>query len=207
MIKVIPGYMAKNYPELFEQVYALRYRTFVEKMKWDLPSYDGKETDQFDTDSTVHFISMREGKVAGYIRALPTIKPHLMSTVLTDLLMKEPPTGHGIWEASRYCVDPNWQEGRRAFGGVGGELICGLVEWSMAHDVKDLLFQFEINWVLRAMTLNFGVETLGMPQQIDNQTVIAARLTITDRTLPTIRHTRDHFSPVISVVSEPAIAV
>lgn len=198
MITVIPGNRTAEYPEIFDAVHALRHRVFVDEMEWtDLASPDGRETDQFDDEHTVHLVSMQEGEVAGYIRVLPSERPHLLTDVLPDLQEVEYESGPDTWEASRYCVSPRWREGRRAFGSVGGELIAGLVEWSLASDVKHLIFEFEVNWILRALQLQFLVQPLGRLHQIGKQSVVAARLSITSTTLPAIRDKREHHQPVI----------
>lgn len=198
MIKVIPGYQVGLFPDIFDAVFALRHQVFVEQMGWtELASNDRRERDQFDNEYAVHHVAMRDGKVVGYQRLLPTTRPHLLTDVLPHLCDGPAPSGAAVWEASRYCVAPAHREGRRTVGSVGSELIAGVVEWALDAGVESLIFEFEVNWLLRAAQLQFFVRPLGMLYQIANQQVIAAELTITPETLPTIREYRGHQAPVL----------
>lgn len=201
MIKIISGQDVDSYPEIFDAVFALRHKVFVEEMGWsELASDDERERDKFDDEFAVHHVAMRDGVVLGYQRTIPTTRPHLLTEVLPYLCESEPPTGPNHWEVSRYCVVPASREGRRAVGSVGSELIAGAVEWAIANDVSSLVYEFEANWLLRAAQLQFFVRPLGLLHRIGTQQIIAAELTITPKTLETIRAYRNFFEPVISEV-------
>lgn len=198
MIKIIPGSEMREHPEIFDAVFSLRHKIFVEEMGWsDLASEDGRERDQFDNEFAVHHVALREGQVVGYQRTLPTVGPHLLSDVLPSLCEGAPPRSAKHWEVSRYCVSPSVREGRRGVGSVGSELIAGTVEWAIAAGVEKLVYEFEPTWLLRAAQLQFFVRPLGLLQQIGKQQVIAAELGITPYTLPAIRDFRGTHAPVI----------
>ena len=212
MITIISGADAHNHPAIFEQVHALRHRVFVEEMGWEaLRSSDGLEIDEFDTPYAIHHVAIRDGKVAGYQRMLPTIRPHLLSQDLNYLCAERAPTGPGVWEVTRYCVAPAFREGRRAVGIVGSELLAATVEWATASNVTRLLYAFETSWIARAVQLGFRVRSLGFPRKVENQTVVAAELIYGPDTLSTIQHYRNHFDSVIefagSLAHEPLSAV
>ncbi|HTJ02143.1 MAG TPA: acyl-homoserine-lactone synthase [Methylovirgula sp.] len=205
MIKVIPGYEAFRYPDIFDAVFALRHKVFVEEMGWSaLASPNGRERDQFDDEHAVHHIALRDGVVLGYQRTLPTVRPHLLTDVLPQLCHAGSPRGPAHWEVSRYCVVPSAREGRRAVGSVGSELIVGVVEWALNRGITSLVYEFEANWLLRAVQLQFFVRPLGLLHNIGTQQIIAAELEITPHTLPTIRDFRGHQLPVVEgIESEP----
>lgn len=201
MIKVVPGYEAHLHPEIFDAVFALRHKVFVEEMGWtDLAAPDRRERDRFDDEHAVHHIAVRDGVVLGYQRTLPTMRPHLLTEVLPHLCEGAAPRGPEHWEVSRYCVTPAAREGRRAVGSVGSELIVGVVEWALANGIKSLVYEFEANWLLRAVQLQFFVRPLGLLHQIGTQQIIAAELQITPHTLATIREFRGHHMPVLEDV-------
>ena len=207
MIKIIPGTLVGAYPDLFDQIYRLRHRVFVEEMGWqDLECSTGRETDQFDNASAIHLVAIRDGQVAGYMRTIPTLQPHLLTEVLPYLCEGRPPRSKHTWEVSRYCVSKSQREGRRAMGSVGSELIAGVVEWALAYEVTDLVFEFEVMWIVRALQLQFLVEPLGRLQLMGKQQIVAARLSITSYTLPAIRTYRDHFEPVIEGTTQTHLA-
>jgi acyl-homoserine lactone synthase len=186
-------------PDLWEAVHRLRHRIFVEEMGWqDLDRDDGLEIDQFDHEEAVHHIVIRNGEVAGYQRMLPTTRPHLLTEILTDLFVDEPPSGPNVWELTRYAVAPDYRDGRRGVSTVGTELIAGFVEWGLPRGVNQVIIEFEPMWVLRALQLHFLARPLGYQRTYGRQQVVATLLTFNERTLEVVRERRAHHAPVLS---------
>lgn len=186
-------------PDLWEEVHRLRHRIFVEEMGWeDLHRDDGLEIDQFDHDEAVHHIVIRDGEVAGYQRMLPTTRPHLLTEILTDLYVGEPPSGPNVWELTRYAVAPGYRDGRRGVSTVGTELIAGFVEWGLPRGVNQVIIEFEPMWVLRALQLHFLARPLGYQRTYGRQQVVATLLTFNESTLEVVRERRAHHAPVLS---------
>jgi acyl-homoserine lactone synthase len=208
MIHVFNGADVSHYPDIFEQVYRLRHQVFVEELGWeDLRSPSGLEIDQFDSPRAIHHVCIRDGRVVGYQRMLPTIEPHLLSDVFPNLCVGQPPRGPHIYELTRYCVAAGHREGRRGVGSVGSELIAGFVEWGTAVGVSKVIIEFETNWVLRAIQLQFLARPLGFQTTIGKQNIVATELTIGEHTLDTIRAYRGHFEPILRFEgsSDPAL--
>ena len=197
-MQVINGTDVAAHPELFDEIWRLRHQVFVEEMGWkEIAHSDGLERDRFDDEHAVHLVSVHDGHVAGYIRALPTTRPHLLTDVLTYLCEEDRPYGKTVWEMSRYCVHKDHRRGRRSLSAVGTEVLAGTVEWALGAGVDRLVFEFEPNWILRALQWDFRVRPLGRIHEIDGQQVVAAELTITDRTLPAIQASRESAQPVL----------
>lgn len=186
-------------PDLWEAVHRLRHRIFVEEMGWEaLNRDDGLEIDQFDHDEAVHHIVIRNGELAGYQRMLPTTRPYLLTEILTDLYVDEPPSGPNIYELTRYAVAPGFRDGRRGVSTVGTELIAGFVEWGLPRGVNQVIIEFEPMWVLRALQLHFLARPLGYQRTYGRQQVVATLLTFNERTLEVVRTRRAHHAPVLS---------
>lgn len=186
-------------PDLWEAVYRLRHRIFVEEMGWeDLNRADGLEIDQFDHDEAVHHIVIRDGELAGYQRMLPTTRPHLLTEVLTDLFEGSPPSGPNVWELTRYAVAHEYRDGRRGVSTVGSELIAGFVEWGLPRGINQVIIEFEPMWVLRALQLQFLARPLGYQRTYGRQQVVATLLTFNEHTLEVVRNKRAHHAPVLS---------
>ncbi|KAB8059217.1 GNAT family N-acetyltransferase [Janthinobacterium sp. FT14W] len=81
-----------------------RYKVFVETLGWDLPSREGRETDQFDHDDTYYVIARdEEGRINGCARLLPTDRQYLLGEIFPQLMAGQaPPRHHDIWELSRF---------------------------------------------------------------------------------------------------------
>ncbi|WP_157017734.1 acyl-homoserine-lactone synthase [Mesorhizobium xinjiangense] len=186
-------------PELKDAVHRLRHDIFVDEMGWeDLRTSEGFETDQFDHEEAVHHLCMRNGRLAGYQRMLPTTRPHLLTDVLCDLCEGESPRGKNVWELTRYAVAPAYRDGRRGVSTVGSELIAGFVEWGLSSGVDQVIIEFEPMWVLRALQLSFLARPLGYQRTYGRQQVVATLLTFNEQTLEVVRNRRNHHAPVIT---------
>ncbi|MEX0404376.1 acyl-homoserine-lactone synthase [Aquibium sp. LZ166] len=186
-------------PDLWEEVHRLRYQIFVEEMGWDdLRRSDQMEIDQFDHEEAVHHLCMRNGRVAGYQRMLPTTRPHLLTDVLQDLCEGTSPKGPNIYELTRYAVAPAFRDGRRGVSTVGTELIAGFVEWGLHNKVDQVIIEFEPMWVLRALQLSFLARPLGYQRTYGRQQVVATLLTFNENTLDVVRNRRNQHAPVLS---------
>ncbi len=186
-------------PDLWEEVHRLRHKIFVEEMGWDdLRRSDRMEIDQFDHEEAVHHLCMRNGRVAGYQRMLPTTRPHLLTDVLQDLCEGTSPKGANIFELTRYAVAPAYRDGRRGVSTVGTELIAGFVEWGLQNAVDQVIIEFEPMWVLRALQLSFLARPLGYQRTYGRQQVVATLLTFNEKTLEVVRDRRNQHAPVLS---------
>ncbi|MEM9710348.1 MAG: acyl-homoserine-lactone synthase [Pseudomonadota bacterium] len=106
-----------NYGELFANLLRARHETFVERNKWDLPSADGMEFDQYDTPASRWICVHEFGQVLAGVRLTPTTarvgiysymirdaQNGLLDTIPQDLLYEKAPVADHIWEASRVFV-------------------------------------------------------------------------------------------------------
>ncbi len=204
MIRVINSDNAHLYSDLLDACFRLRHRVFVERRGWsDLARTDGREIDQFDTDDAVHFARVDEtGRVLAYARILPTTGPHLLSDVYPWLCERPvPPTGAHVVEWTRHCVDPDEVAGRAAVK-ASNELILGVLEWCHARGITHATCQGDPLWITRTLQLGFGVEPLGLPQQIGDELVVALLFEIGEkairrtRTVCGIRHRDSVLAPM-----------
>lgn len=98
-------FRASKAPELMAQAWRLRYRVFNDKLGWPLPDIDLLEIDEFDS-SAAHAALLQGGGMIGYVRALPTTSPYLLSRHFAHLLNDKPPADPGTCEISRFAVHP-----------------------------------------------------------------------------------------------------
>ncbi len=199
MIYAMSTAVLMEHQPLWEAVYRLRHKIFVEEMGWEeIRRPDGLEIDQFDHDEAIHMLCMRHGELAGYQRMLPTTRSHLLSDVLPDLCEGERPFGPNVFELTRYAVAAPYRDGRRGISTVGSELIAGFVEWGLATGCNQVIIEFEPMWVLRALQLRFLARPLGYQRRIGNQNVVATLLSFNEDTLKAVRAKRNHFDPVFA---------
>ncbi len=185
-------------PELFDAVHRLRHDIFVEEMGWaDLARSDGLEIDQFDHEDAIHHLVLRNGRLAGYQRLLPTTRPFLLPDLFPELCVGEIPSGEDVYELTRYAVAAPFRDGRRNVPTVGSELIAGFVEWGLQNGVDKIVVEAEPMWVPRTLQMQFLATPLGYLRTYDRQQVIAILLQFNESTLAAIRQRRNHFEPVL----------
>ncbi len=97
-----------QHSERLEYLYRLRYRVFVECLKWTLPmARDGRETDQWDDDrATYVVVSDDRFPVRSAIRLHDTTEPTLLTGVFSHLVDGRLPRGRHIWEGTRMILNP-----------------------------------------------------------------------------------------------------
>jgi acyl-homoserine lactone synthase len=146
---------------------------------------------------------IRDGLVLGYQRMLPTIRPHLLSEVMSDLCEGDHPVGPDIWEWTRYCVARPYRERGRALSPIANDLLSGIVEWGLNNGISSIVIEMDPIWLLRLVQLYFRVTPLGLPKRYGPSDVIAVTAAFDTRTLKRLREMRgDHRS----VIANTALA-
>ncbi|MBB4304344.1 acyl-homoserine lactone synthase [Rhodobium orientis] len=188
MACVIEGHKAHFYRDELEKIYRLRHQVFVDERGWkDLWKPDGREIDQFDTESAVHIAAFRNGEAAGCARLLPTVGPHLLTDVYPWLCERGPiPRGPHIIEWGRHCVAKAWRDGGQP-SRVGAELILGVLEYCLPRGITECTGESDPVWISGFLQLGFDVDPLGLPEVIDDGPVVAVKMTFSDKTLETTR--------------------
>ncbi|MCA3436143.1 MAG: GNAT family N-acetyltransferase [Rhodobacter sp.] len=97
-------------------MFRLHKRVFADRLGWDVKVTDGRETDLFDSLDPAHIVSVSDrgddggddgGDVVGCMRLLQTTGPHMLADVFSSILDGEPPLRSStVWEATRFCLDP-----------------------------------------------------------------------------------------------------
>jgi len=101
----------------FYEFLALRKRVFVDQLGWDVPHDDVVEMDQYDTPRAHYSVVLRNGRVVGGARAMPTTTTWGSHTyMLRDAfqgklphipprIMPEDIASPGVWECTRLVID------------------------------------------------------------------------------------------------------
>jgi len=106
-----------NHGELFANMFRARHQTFIERNKWDLPSANGMEFDQYDTPASRWVAVHQNGQVLAGVRLTPTThrcgiytymirdaQLGLLDSIPQNLLYGPAPVAEHIWESSRVFV-------------------------------------------------------------------------------------------------------
>jgi acyl-homoserine lactone synthase len=129
---IIYGYEQSKYASTFEKMFRLRYDTFIRGRKWSLPSKNGLEVDQYDTNEAVYFLTLNsDASVEGCVRATPTIHSSLLADYFPHLVENgAPPRDQAIYETTRFIIQPA-QRTRVAMREAKARLLAPLLEWCL----------------------------------------------------------------------------
>ena len=200
MLRIVYGRDAGLHPNLMSDVYRFRHRIFVDEKGWsDLRHSSGEERDQFDDEHTVHQILFQDDEVVGYQRLIPTIRPHLLTSVLSHLCADPTPCGPSIYEWTRFCLEPSRRETFPRRNGAFLVLAQGVVEWGLANGIRTTTVVIDCRLVVIGMQLRFRVKPIGFPKRIGREEVVALELGFNDETLETIHTARGSDDPVIAL--------
>jgi len=174
MVLAIPGYMAAEFPALFDQVYQLRHRVFVDRLGWRaLARPDGRETDQFDVVTAMHLVGIERARVVSYSRLLPTSGPHLLRDVYPELVRgARVPDGEGVYEWTRLCTDPDRDDASAPISRPARELFVAMAEFCVAHGIHTIIAESDPLWITRLGQLGWHVRPLALPSMLEGKPVV-----------------------------------
>lgn len=116
----------------------LRYKMFVERQKWTIPTYGQIEYDAFDTPAATYILTVDDqDRALGTMRLIPTTRPYMIESLWPHLVSTELPHCDSIWEASRFGCDRELDAASRRR--VVAELILGCQEFGIANGISRYL--------------------------------------------------------------------
>lgn len=181
----------------------LRYRIFVERKSWDVPSWEGMEFDQFDTPATTYFIWRDQAREArGTARIAPTLLPYMLQTLWPEMVTNEPlPRDPRIWEGSRIGIDDSLDAPTRRR--VLGELFCAYLEFGLRKDLDRFLILMPEAFLRRTVArAGWPPHFLGPVKQLGRTRVVAASMKISTKILENVRAAMGIEAPVLRMGDE-----
>lgn len=203
MIDAITLETAHHLGDALASMHRLRHRVFVERQKYDVPTYRSMEWDQFDTPAAVYLVWRDEqGEARAVTRLIPTTLPYMIQELWADLVEgSQLPSDEKIWEATRFGIDRGLSPDTRRQ--VLGELVCGCLEFGLRSHIQEFLCVMPIqiiNGALRAAGVT--VDILGEPKKLGGLPVVSGRVHITRSALLTARRYYGIKGPVLKVAGE-----
>ncbi len=169
-------------------MFRLRYQVFIERQRYEVPSYNEMEWDQFD-NPTAHYLLRRDrqGHAAGVARLIPTTQRYMVKELWPDLVDgRELPSRPDVWELTRVGVRTGLDARER--NSVHCDLLLGFFEFGLAYGIRSYIFVSHMR-IIREHLINRGhsVEILGSPKQLGRVPVCAARLDVSMESLLRVR--------------------
>lgn len=178
---------AHLYREAWISHHRLRHRVFVERQRWQVPSYNGLEYDQFDTPAAHYILWLDgDGQARGVGRLIPTTRPYTVEALWPELVDGALPRVPEIWEATRFGCDRSIDVRTRRR--IVAELICGCQEFGIANGIRKYLGLMPLG-IFKNVVVVAGctVTLLESATQIAQHDVAAAYIDISPRILATVR--------------------
>jgi N-acyl-L-homoserine lactone synthetase len=157
---------------LFTNVLKARHESFVVQRKWDLPTVDGMEFDQYDTPQSRWIAVHQFDRILAGIRMTPTTarcgiysymirdaQRGLLDTIPSDLLYREAPVASHVWEASRVFVAHDVPASLRT--GVQAALMSEMVRTARENGASQLLGLCPRVWMRWMRRLGYSTEHVG----------------------------------------------
>ncbi len=178
---------AHQYGEAWISHHQLRYRMFVERQKWDVPSYNHIEYDEFDTPAATYILAVDDhNRALGTTRLIATTRPYMVEKLWPDLVEIELPHSDSIWEASRFGCDPNLDGAARRQ--VVSRLILGCQEFGIANGISRYLGVMPIPVFEKVIAANHcPVSPIGSTFRQDGHDIGAAYIDVSISTLEAVR--------------------
>jgi acyl homoserine lactone synthase len=189
---------AHKHGETWISHHRLRHRIFVERHRWDLPTHNGLEFDEFDTPAAQYVICHNwAGEAQGAVRLLPTTRAYMLQAIWPELLDKHPasPT---VWEATRFGCDCELPARLRRQ--VVAELIAGCLEFGLANNVESFLALMPVSIfhrVIAAAGCKVEIGTRGF--SMGGHNVCAASIKIDEESLAEVRRRSGLTAPLLAI--------
>jgi len=170
---------------VFRAMFEARKRVFVDLLKWDVPVRAGRyEVDQFDTpDATYLILTDGIGSHLGSARLLPTQRPHILDTLFPELCEGPVPSGPGVQEITRFCLDPRQNSRQRRI--TRDTLVHALAAHALDIGIDRFTGVAEFGWFQQILAFGWDCRPLGLPRQVDGGLLGALTIAITPET-PTL---------------------
>ncbi len=188
MIDVVTVGNSHLFGDVLASQYRLRYRVFVEREKYDVPSWGDMEFDQFDTPASTYLIRRDEqGQARAMARLIPTETPYMIASLWPYLLEDgKPPRSSKVWEATRFACDHELDAETRAL--YMGELISGCLEFALRNGIERYVCVLKGKQLPRILSsAGCDVAPIGPASSVGHFPVVASRVAVTEESLFRVR--------------------
>ncbi|MFQ5348113.1 MAG: acyl-homoserine-lactone synthase [Rhodothalassiaceae bacterium] len=186
MIRIVTTRNRRAHAGALIEMHRQRKAVFVDRLGWDLAVTGGLEFDAYDGRHALYLLSIEKGRLMSSARLLPTTRPHLMSNRFAHLCSDGVPRGCGVWEASRFCVNPAITETANRHAQLG-LIIAGILEAGLARSIDQVTFVAGSALLPLALDAGWDARPLGPPCHDGRDTITAVAAEITQAGLAAVR--------------------
>jgi N-acyl-L-homoserine lactone synthetase len=182
MVLVLERLRHPLHDHVLKSMFEARKRVFVDLLRWEVPVLEDRfEFDQFDDEHAVYLVlSDTRGHHLASARLLQTMRPHILDTLFPELCADRPPRGAGIYEITRFCLDPR-QDARQRLESRN-RLVSALVDFALERGIHAYTGVAEMGWFQQILAFGWRCAPLGLPRSCNGKTLAALRIEIADNT-------------------------
>ncbi len=178
---------AHQYGEAWISHHRLRYKMFVARQNWTVPTYGKIEYDEFDTPAATYILTVDDQyRALGTLRLVPTTRPYMIESLWPDLVTTELPHCESIWEASRFGCDRELDAASRRE--VVAQLLLGCQEFGIALGISQYLGVMPTRIFKSVIAANgCPVTSVGPTLRRHGHDIAAAYIDVSPTTLEAVR--------------------
>ena len=207
MVQVFRGTQALERAGYAEEMWRLRYKTFIEEQKWPLPSFRGLERDCYDDESAIYLTSFdTDNRIKASARLIPTSTPFLMEEVFSYLVndISALPKGPTVVEFTRYFIRSDLARSRDVIRTAGG-IFCSIFEYCLNEGIDTMLAVVDTRILPQAYEMGWNPAPLGTPGEfgggpdaIGGGVAVAIKVDITEAALRSTANLRRISLPALN---------
>lgn len=164
MIHVERGARPLDERDVLRSMFRARKEVFVDLLRWDVPVLEGEfEIDSFDNEQAEYLIVRGNAREhLGSTRLLKTTGLHVLGSLFPFLCASEVPSGPGILEITRFCLDRHQHAlGRRL---TRNRLVSALVTFALDRGIHTYTGVAEMAWLQQILAFGWRCRPLGEPK-------------------------------------------
>lgn len=188
-LKIIEPGQRWQFSRAMMEMHHHRKQIFVDRLGWDLPSKGSwLEVDEFDNEDAVYIMAVSPDGSShlGSVRLLPTVRPHMLSTLFAGLCPGGAPADEKIWEISRLVATPEGADGRNVLR-VHRLLAMGIAEFGRLKGIERFTLVAESHRMPALLSIGWRVLPLSLPVDIGGSFIEAAEILIEEETFDHVR--------------------
>ncbi len=189
MVEIVTFENAYLYGDVISSLFRLRYKAFVKRQSYDVPTFKDMEYDKYDNLSTSYLVWRDEhGVVRGTSRKAPTDRDYMIKDIWPEMVSDiDLPTSANIWESSRFCVDQNLNKTDRKK--IIGDLACAGLEFGVQNEIEYFIGVMPpMIWKFVFVNSGWPVEFIGDITRLgDGSKIVAAKMPVSRENLKNVR--------------------
>lgn len=182
-IIIINPFNKESCGELLDETFLLRNKVFNERLGWDLPIFEGREIDQYDTDSSYYLVCYeKELGVYGGCRFLPSVTDYMLESTFAHVNCGALPKSKDVWESSRFFIDSSaFKEKDPCLAQKATyELMLGMLEFGFYKNMREVITLTDIRIERIFRMAGWPLERLSEVVKIGNTLSVGAILPISE---------------------------